>query len=100
METWISRGIKPKCHISEQGSGKIGHHSDFVEVITPELIDIYHKFRRIGKKIYYKSQMTPEMIAGSSPVCIDIMIEAKAKEQAILHLHGKAEYGEALGLEN
>ena len=26
LMTWSVRGIKPKFHISEQGSGRIGHH--------------------------------------------------------------------------
>lgn len=65
--TWTRRGIKPKFHISEQGSGRVGHHSDFIEVIPKYLFDIYEKY---GVKI-------------------DIMIEAKMKEQAILRLYEK-----------
>ena len=67
---WIRRNIKPKCHVSEQGSGRIGHHSDYVEVLPPYLLDIPSRYN------------TP----------IDIMIEAKAKEQAVLkyyQLHGE-----------
>ena len=33
------RGIKPKFHISEQGSGRIGHH-DYIEVIPEHLIKL------------------------------------------------------------
>ena len=61
------KNIKPKFHISEQGSGKIGHHSDFVEEIPNYLLEIPQKYK----------------------VNIDIMIEAKMKEQAILKLYQK-----------
>ena len=67
LETWTKRGIKPKFHISEQGTGKIGHHSDYVEVIPDYLLEIPEKYN----------------------IKIDIMIEAKMKEQAILKLHEK-----------
>ena len=26
-------GIKPKFHVSEQGSGRLRHHSDYIEII-------------------------------------------------------------------
>ena len=75
LETWKRRGIKPKFHISEQGSGRVGHHSDFVEVIPKYLLDIPEKYN-----------------------CdIDIMIEAKKKEQAIEKLHKK--YSDELNIE-
>ena len=67
LETWRRRGIKPKFHISEQGKGRIGHHSDLIEVIPDYLLEIYDKY---GVKI-------------------DIMIEAKLKEQAIFKLYDK-----------
>ena len=60
LESWKKRDIKPKFHISEQGCGKIGHHSDFVEEIPDYLIAIPKKYN----------------------TNIDIMIEAK-KEKAI-----------------
>ena len=63
LNTWKKRGLKPYFHISEQGSGKIGHHSDYVETIPDYLLNI---------KIH-----------------ITIDIEAKAKEQAILKLKNK-----------
>ena len=70
LETWWKRKIKPKFHVSEQGSGKIGHHSDFIEIIPEYLLEIPHKF-----------------------ACnIDIMIEAKLKEQAIFKLYEKYPY--------
>ena len=67
LETWERRNIKPKFHVSEQGSGKIGHHSDFIEVIPDYLLEIPGKYN----------------------VEIDIMIEAKMKEQAIFKLYKK-----------
>ena len=70
LETWWRRNIKPKFHVSEQGSGKIGHHSDFIEEIPEYLLEIPEKF---GCKI-------------------DIMIEAKLKEQAIFKLYEKYPY--------
>jgi len=67
LETWKKRNIKPKFHISEQGSGKIGHHSDYVEIIPDFLLEIPNKYN----------------------TNIDIMIEAKAKEKAIFKLYEK-----------
>ena len=65
LKSW--KGLKPKFHISEQGKGKLGHHSDYVENIPEYLLEI--------PKVYH----TP----------IDIMVEAKMKEQAIFHLYKK-----------
>ena len=67
LETWKKRGIKPKFHVSEQGSGRCGHHSDYIEVIPEFLLEIPKKYG----------------------VEIDIMIEAKAKELAIFKLYDK-----------
>ena len=67
LETWWRRGIKPKFHVSEQGTGRTGHHSDFIETIPDYLMEIPDKF-------------------GCN---IDIMIEAKMKEQAIISLYKK-----------
>lgn len=67
LETWKRRGIKPKFHVSEQGTGRCGHHSDFIETIPKYLLEIPKKYE------------TP----------IDIMIEAKMKEQAIFQLYMK-----------
>ena len=53
--------------MSEQGSGRCGHHSDYIEVIPDYLLNI--------PKLYYQA--------------IDIMIEAKMKEQAIFKLYEK-----------
>ena len=67
LETWKKREIKPKFHISEQGKGRCGHHSDFIEEIPEYLLEIPNKYG----------------------INIDIMIEAKMKEQAILRLYKK-----------
>ena len=64
IETWVERDIRMKVHISEQGKGKVGHHSDLVEVIPKYFLDIY--------EIY--------------GIEFDIMVEAKAKEVAVKHL--------------
>ena len=67
LDTWHKRNIKPKFHVSEQGSGRCGHHSDFIETIPNYLLEIPEKYG----------------------IHIDIMIEAKMKEQAILKLYAK-----------
>ena len=41
---WKRRNIKPKCHVSEQGSGRTGHHSDYVETIPSYLLDIPSRY--------------------------------------------------------
>ena len=65
--TWAKKGIKPKFHVSEQGSGRCGHHSNYIEVIPNYLLEIPKKYN----------------------INIDIMIEAKMKEQAIFKLYTK-----------
>ena len=65
--TWKFRGIKPKFHVSEQGSGRCGHHSDYIETIPEYLLNIYKKYG----------------------VEIDVMIEAKKKELSIFKLYEK-----------
>lgn len=67
LETWTRKNIKPKFHVSEQGSGRVGHHSDFIEVLPDYLLNIPEKYG----------------------IEIDIMIEAKMKEQAIMRLYKK-----------
>jgi len=67
LNTWQRRGIKPKFHVSEQGSGRCGHHSDYIERIPEYLLEIPQKY----------------------DTHIDIMIEAKKKEQAIFKLYVK-----------
>ena len=65
LKTWGD--IKPKFHVSEQGSGRCGHHSDYIETIPDYLLEIPEKYG----------------------VNIDIMIEAKKKELAIFKLYEK-----------
>jgi len=67
LETWNRRKIKPKFHVSEQGSGRTGHHSDYIEVLPEYLLEIPEKYNQH----------------------IDIMIEAKKKELAIFKLYTK-----------
>ena len=67
LETWQEKGIKPKYHVSEQGSGKIGHHSDYIDIIPQYLLDIPERYS----------------------IEIDIMIEAKMKELSIQKLYEK-----------
>lgn len=67
LHTWQRRGIKPKFHVSEQGEGRCGHHSDYIEVIPDYLLEIPEKYG----------------------VNIDIMIEAKKKELAIFKIYKK-----------
>ena len=67
LQTWKKRKIKPKFHVSEQGTGKCGHHSDFIENLPNYMLEIPEKF----------------------DVDIDIMIEAKKKELAIFRLYKK-----------
>ena len=67
LESWTDKGIKPKFHVSEQGSGKIGHHSDYIDILPEYLLEIPEKYG----------------------INIDIMIEAKAKELSIHKLYEK-----------
>ena len=68
VKTWTDLGIKPKFHISEQHPEKrVGAHSDYVETIPQYLFDI----------------------AKTVPGGIDIMIEAKKKELAVIRLRKK-----------
>jgi UV DNA damage endonuclease len=67
LQTWKIRNIKPKFHVSEQGPGKCGHHSDFIKTIPDYLLEIPNKYN----------------------THIDIMIEAKMKEQSIFDLYRK-----------
>jgi UV DNA damage endonuclease len=67
LATWATRGIKPKFHVSQQGSGRVGHHSDYISEIPEYLLNIPTRYG----------------------IEVDIMIEAKMKEQAILRLYEK-----------
>ena len=65
LETWGR--IKPKFHVSESGGKKICSHSDYIENIPDYLLEIPSKYG----------------------IDIDIMVEAKAKNEAIDRLHSK-----------
>lgn len=39
FKTWSRRELKPYCHISEQGTGKTGHHSDYITKIPDCFLD-------------------------------------------------------------
>lgn len=70
LETWKTaegEPIRPKFHVSEQGAGRLGHHSHLVETLPDALLEIPQRYG----------------------VEIDIMIEAKGKEEAVRHLHTK-----------
>jgi len=67
LDSWKFRSIKPKFHVSEQGSGRVGHHSDYISKLPEFLLEIPEKYG----------------------VAIDIMIEAKSKELAIFDLYKK-----------
>lgn len=66
IDSWGQR--RPLMHISEQGEGRIGHHSDFIDQLPTELINYIHKYPDIH---------------------IDLEVEAKMKEQAIFKLYSK-----------
>jgi UV DNA damage endonuclease len=40
FQTWKKRNLKPYCHISEQGKGRIGHHSDYISKIPDYYLNI------------------------------------------------------------
>lgn len=67
LKTWTKKGIKPKFHVSEQGIGKIGKHSDYIDILPKYLLEIPDKYN----------------------IEIDIMIEAKMKELSIQKLYEK-----------
>jgi UV DNA damage endonuclease len=67
LETWRKKGIKPKFHVSEQGYGKVGKHSDFIDILPDYLLEIPKKY---GDKV-------------------DVMIEAKMKELSVHDLYEK-----------
>ena len=63
IESWGDRQIL--MHVSEQGEGKIGHHSDYIEEIPNELLDMIEDHN----------------------IHVDLEVEAKAKEKAVNRLH-------------
>lgn len=68
LESFRKRGIRPKFHISEQRpDARLGTHSDFIEVMPQYYLEIPERYG----------------------MGVDIMIEAKAKEAAIMQLYEK-----------
>jgi len=65
LKTWGDR--RPVMHISEQGSGKCGHHSDYITYLPEYFLEIHDKYG----------------------ISFDLEIEAKAKEAAIKKLYKK-----------
>jgi len=69
IESWQNTNRnKIVMHISEQGTGRIGHHSDYIEKLPDELFTILDEFPSIS---------------------IDLEVEAKMKEKAIMKLYNK-----------
>ena len=71
IQTWQGNNLRevaiPLMHVSEQGEGRIGHHSDFIENIPEHIL----------------------RIPGNYDTDLDLEVEAKAKEQAIFRLTKK-----------
>ena len=65
INSWKDR--RPVMHISQQGDGKCGHHSDFITHLPDYFLNIPRKYN----------------------VSFDLEIEAKAKEAAIFRLYDK-----------
>ena len=66
IETWNKRRVL--MHVSEQGKGRIGHHSDYIEKIPDNLLHI---------------------LEDNPTLNIDLEVEAKMKEKAIERLYKK-----------
>jgi UV DNA damage endonuclease len=65
LRTWTNRELKPKFHLSNQKKmAKRGSHSDYVNTIPEYLLDLPNKYK----------------------INIDVMLEAKQKEQAVFRL--------------
>jgi UV DNA damage endonuclease len=66
LHTWTRRGMTPLFHIAEQRpDSRVGAHSDFIEKIPEYMLSIPEKFG----------------------LSVDIEVEAKMKEQAIMKLY-------------
>ena len=69
VDTWTSTNRnRIIMHVSEQGSGRIGHHSDYIEKIPNEIFQILDEYPSIS---------------------IDLEVEAKMKEKAIKKIYNK-----------
>ena len=78
FKTWHKRGLKPYCHISEQGKGRIGHHSDYISKIPDCFLNVTN--RLIAMEYYEQiKQMIPETTINL--ICMHIQrILGEAKE--------------------
>lgn len=66
LDTWIKKGIRPKFHISNQAPERpTGTHSDYIQEFPDYYLEIPDKYG----------------------VGVDVMVEAKAKEAAIMDLY-------------
>eukprot|EP00898_Chlorokybus_atmophyticus_P008246 jgi/Chlat1/8422/Chrsp80S07917 len=66
VRTWTNRGLKPKCHFSEQSEGeRVGAHSNSIVAFPPQLVELARKYS------------------------IDIMLECKNKETSVQEMHEK-----------
>ncbi len=66
MQTWQLRGIKPKCHWSNQAKGmRKGSHADYIDKIPREILDFAAEYDS------------------------DIMCECKMKDECVLKLYEK-----------
>jgi len=82
IKSWTSLGLTPKFHISEQNVAKrLGAHSDYVETI-PDYF--FGGLRTQSDEVLWTSGGFGEALDK-----VDIMIEAKMKEQATLKLMKK-----------
>jgi UV DNA damage endonuclease len=74
LESWKKTELResaiPIMHISEQGKGRTGHHSDYIENIPEYILEIPEKYN----------------------TCLDIEVKAKMKERAIFHLYKKYKF--------
>lgn len=69
IDTWTNTNRnRIVMHVSEQGPGRIGHHSDYIEKIPNEIFQILDEYPSIS---------------------IDLEVEAKMKEKAIKKIYDK-----------
>ncbi len=69
LKTWYDekqfKQYRPICHVSNQGEGRIGHHSDYIDTFP---------------KVYLK-------LLKSNETGLDIEVEAKKKQLAVINLY-------------
>ena len=74
LNTWTN-GRKPKFHVSEQGSGKIGHHSDYIDIIPQYLSDIPKNYKYFHEKAFH--------LADKLGINKNILNQNKSKELSV-----------------